>query len=39
MIIVQLDSEQLSSLIESAVRKAIKETPPARQKKGFQEKY
>ncbi len=29
MIIVQLDSEQLSSLIQNAVRKAITETPKA----------
>lgn len=28
MIIVQLDSEQLSSLIQNSVRKALKETPP-----------
>jgi excisionase family DNA binding protein len=31
MIIVQLDSEQLSNLIESAVRKAIIETPQSEQ--------
>lgn len=28
MIIVQLDSEQLSNLIQSSVRKVLKETPP-----------
>src|SRR5690606_14322882 len=28
MIILQLDSEQLSNLIQSSVRKALKETPP-----------
>lgn len=28
MIIVQLDSEQLSNLIQSSVRKILKETPP-----------
>jgi len=28
MIIVQLDSEQLSTLIQSSVRKVLKETPP-----------
>ena len=28
MIIVQLNSEQLSNLIQSSVRKALKETPP-----------
>jgi excisionase family DNA binding protein len=28
MILVQLDSEQLSSLIQSSVRKVLKETPP-----------
>ena len=28
MIIVQLDSEQLSNLIQSSVRKDLKETPP-----------
>lgn len=28
MIIVQLDSEQLSNLIKSSVRKVLKETPP-----------
>ena len=28
MIIVQLDSEQLSDLIQSSVRKVLKETPP-----------
>lgn len=28
MIIVQLDSEQLSRLIQSSVRKVLKETPP-----------
>jgi excisionase family DNA binding protein len=31
MIIVQLDSEQLNSLIQNAVRKAISETPKAEQ--------
>lgn len=28
MIIVQLDSEQLSNLIQSSIRKVLKETPP-----------
>ncbi len=28
MIIVQLDNEQLSNLIQSSVRKVLKETPP-----------
>ncbi len=28
MIIIQLDSEQLSNLIQSAVRKVLEETPP-----------
>ena len=28
MIIIQLDSEQLSNLIQSSVRKVLKETPP-----------
>jgi excisionase family DNA binding protein len=28
MILVQLDSEQLSSLIQSSIRKVLKETPP-----------
>ena len=31
MIILQLDSEQLNSLIQNAVRKAISETPKAEQ--------
>lgn len=37
MIIVQLDSEQLNSLIQNAVRKVILETPQAEQAKDTDE--
>ena len=37
MIIVQLDSEQLNSLIQNAVRKVISETPQAEQAKDTDE--